>query len=276
VRGRVFLFLFISLTLTGGLSHPTARAWLDATPSPTPTDTALPPRPTVSPTPTSDPFAHVPTATPVGSRSDAVILQPLPTPSLGDLPPTFTPSPTPAISTAIILPANAAAPIPSAAPTDTPRPGIAPERLLIPRLGLDAPVEPVGLIRSTAGSGLFEWAVPEHRAAGWLNRSAAFAEPGNTVLDGHHNVAGEVFRDLWILREGDEIILAAGAAQRRYRVADTLILPERDQPLDVRLANAAHIQPTADERLTLITCWPYDDNSHRVVVVAFPVGEAAP
>jgi sortase A len=49
-----------------------------------------------------------------------------------------------------------------------------------------------------------------------------------------------------------------------------MILPERDQPIEVRLANARYIQPTDDERLTLITCWPYESNTHRVVVIAFP------
>ncbi len=91
------------------------------------------------------------------------------------------------------------------------------------------------------------------------------------MLDGHHNVKGEVFRDLWTLQAGDEIILWAGEQARRYRVAEAVILPERDQPLEVRLANARYIQPTSDERLTLITCWPDDDNSHRAVVVALPV-----
>lgn len=277
MRGRVFLFLFISLGLTSGFSHPATLAWLGATPSPSPTATALPPSPTLTPTPTTDPFAHVPTATPAGSQSHAVVLQALPTPSLGELPPTFTLTP----PTAVLMPANsagvAATAIPHTTPTDIPLPGIAPDRLLIPRLGLDVPVEPVGLIPSTASGEIYEWAVPEQRAAGWLNRSALFGHTGNTVLDGHHNIAGEVFRDLWTLQAGDEITLVAGAEQRRYRVVETLILPERDQPLEVRLANARHIQPTADERLTLITCWPYDDNSHRVVVVAFPAaGEDTP
>jgi sortase A len=154
------------------------------------------------------------------------------------------------------------------------KPGLAndhlPDRLEIPRLALDAPVEPMGSTPSSTASDLFEWAVPEYRAAGWLNQSAPFGTAGNTVLAGHHNIAGELFRDLWTLQAGDEIILWSGAARRSYRVDDVLILPERDQPLAIRLANAQYIEPTGDERLTLITCWPYDDNSHRVVVIARP------
>jgi sortase A len=39
----------------------------------------------------------------------------------------------------------------------------------------------------------------------------------------------------------------------------------------VRLQNAQWIQPTTDERLTLVTCWPYNDNSHRLIIVARPI-----
>jgi sortase A len=127
---------------------------------------------------------------------------------------------------------------------------------------------------SALASGVFEWGVPDHRAAGWLNSSAPFGTPGNTVLDGHHNIKGEAFRDLWTLQKGDEIILSAGGQSRAYTVSEVLILPEKNQPLEVRLANAEYIQPTNDERLTMITCWPYESNTHRVVVVAFP--EVAP
>jgi len=38
----------------------------------------------------------------------------------------------------------------------------------------------------------------------------------------------------------------------------------------VRQENARWIAPTDDERLTLVTCWPYTNNTHRVVVVAKP------
>jgi sortase A len=45
-------------------------------------------------------------------------------------------------------------------------------------------------------------------------------------------------------------------------------------PLSVRRKNAQWIMPTGDERLTLVTCWPYEwpGNSHRVIVVARPRG----
>jgi sortase A len=40
--------------------------------------------------------------------------------------------------------------------------------------------------------------------------------------------------------------------------------------VDQRLANALWIMPSKDERLTLITCYPYDSNTHRLIIVARP------
>jgi LPXTG-site transpeptidase (sortase) family protein len=41
-------------------------------------------------------------------------------------------------------------------------------------------------------------------------------------------------------------------------------------PLDVRIQNNDYILPKEDERLTLVSCWPYETNSHRVIIVARP------
>jgi len=272
MRGRVFLFL-LSLTTTLAIgSHPaTLRMARPVSPTATSLPATATPTATVTPTRTPDPLARFPTTTPIGGGF-YVPAWPAPT---------WTPAPTavnlpaPTDSPPIILPDRATAAevesLPSTPffPPLSPTPaGPAPDRLQISRLNLDAPIEPVGLVPSAAADGVYEWAVPDRRAAGWLNGSAPFGAAGNTVLDGHHNMAGEVFRDLWTLQPGDEIVLWAGASARDYHVTEVLILPERDQPPAVRLANARYIQPTADERLTLITCWPYEDNSHRAVVVA--------
>ena len=49
-----------------------------------------------------------------------------------------------------------------------------------------------------------------------------------------------------------------------------LILPEQDQSIEVRLANATYIRPTEDERLTIVSGWPERGNTHRTVVIALP------
>lgn len=146
-----------------------------------------------------------------------------------------------------------------------------PMRILIPEIDLDAPVEEIGVAPiEQNGQTFYQWLVPEAYAAGWHDSSALLGQAGNTVLNGHHNVYGEVFRDLVDLEEGDEIILFDAYATYHYRVTVKEILPERDQPLSVRLENAQWIAPTEDERITLVTCWPYTDNSHRLVIVAEP------
>ena len=48
---------------------------------------------------------------------------------------------------------------------------------------------------------------------------------------------------------------------------------ERFAKPEQRVENAGWVLPTDDERLTLITCWPYESNTHRLVLVAKPVAE---
>lgn len=147
-----------------------------------------------------------------------------------------------------------------------------PTRLIIPRLNLDAPIEPVArqpMLQD--GQTYYQWQVPAGSAAGWHNETAVLGQIGNTVLNGHHNIYGELFRYLADLAKGDEIIVEDSESTHHYRVATSLVLKERGQSLATRLANASWINPTDDERITLISCWPYTDNSHRVIVVAYPI-----
>jgi sortase A len=111
------------------------------------------------------------------------------------------------------------------------------------------------------------WVVPDE-AAGWHQNSALPGHDGNVVLSGHHNMGAEVFRYLVDLEAGDEIVLKADGRDYRYRVTDVFILPERGVSDEQRQQNALWIMPTNTERLTLVTCWPYNDNSHRVIVLA--------
>ncbi len=186
----------------------------------------------------------------------------------------------PAAPTPTIQPAPPADPIPTAQPTPASTPETAPQagftsgapsRLVIPSIGLDAPVETVGWsVVTQNGQQVSMWNVPNRYAAGWLKTTARLGEPGNTVLDGHHNIAGEVFRYLADLEQGDTIQVWTGDQARDYVVSLLKILPEKGQPISARLENAKWIEPTQDERLTLVTCWPYTNNTHRLIVVALP------
>jgi sortase A len=50
-----------------------------------------------------------------------------------------------------------------------------------------------------------------------------------------------------------------------------MILPEKYEEMDIRMNNAQWILPSVDERLTLISCWPFESNTHRVIIVARPL-----
>ncbi len=146
-----------------------------------------------------------------------------------------------------------------------------PYRIVAPAIGLDARVVPTGWheVRNADGSTTSEWDVPSY-AAGWLINSAHAGEVGNMVLSGHHNIEGQVFRYVVNLKVGDQITVYAGNRAFSYTVTQTMILPEKYVPYEQRLENAKWIGRFPDERLTLITCWPYTNNTHRVIVVAKP------
>jgi sortase A len=120
------------------------------------------------------------------------------------------------------------------------------------------------------GRPFFQWQVPYSREAGWHSDSARLGEAGNIVLNGHHNIYGEVFRYLVDLEIGDEIVLYGEDEAYTYTVQQQVLLPEYGESVEVRLANAAWMEPTTEPRLTLVTCWPYTGNTHRLIVVAVP------
>jgi LPXTG-site transpeptidase (sortase) family protein len=100
--------------------------------------------------------------------------------------------------------------------------------------------------------------------------------PGNTVLNGHNTTNGEIFRDLYQLEPGNHLVLFAEEERFEYEIDEILLLEELGQPLEVRISNAQYIQPTRDERITLITCHPYASLRYRLIVIARPVEPAEP
>ena len=149
--------------------------------------------------------------------------------------------------------------------------GASPSRLIIDSVGIDSPIIPVGWqVVEQAGAQYSLWQVADN-AVGWHKTSAPLGQPGNTVMAGHHNVQGEVFRDLVNVEVGDKVVVYSGDQKFEYVVDLKTIVKEKGEPLEVRQRNAQWISPTNDERLTFITCWPYTNNTHRVIVVAKPI-----
>lgn len=155
-------------------------------------------------------------------------------------------------------------------------PPVIPERILIPVIDLDAPVVKAETVDvEVEGEDVTQFLVPEEYAVGWHAGSASLGVPGNTVLSGHHNAFGEVFGRLVDVKVGAEVILFGDGERFEYLVANKMILPEKGEPLEVRLENARWMMRSNDERVTLITCWPERSNTHRLILVAVPVEKAS-
>jgi sortase A len=151
-------------------------------------------------------------------------------------------------------------------------PAAAPERLVVPVIGLDTPVVPVGwearVVNGDAAGNVWQTA---DNAAGFHQGSALPGRVGNTVISGHNNMAGAVFRRLHLLRPFDWIFLVAGGRRFAYLVDEAFIVPEAGASAERRRENVRWISPSPEERLTLVSCFPPWGNSHRTIVLARPV-----
>jgi sortase A len=147
-----------------------------------------------------------------------------------------------------------------------------PDRIVAPTIGLDAPIVEVGWQQvARNGQTISEWLVADY-AAGFHRGSAYPGEVGNTVLSGHHNIRGEAFRYIVELKPGDLVSLYVGEEEFQYTVRQVFIIPEKHASAQEKQENARWIGYFPDARLTLVTCWPYSSNTHRVIVIAQPVG----
>jgi sortase A len=167
-----------------------------------------------------------------------------------------------------VAPAKAPAAAPAAVPSANLQP---PDRIVAPSIGLDSKVVTVGWheVKDSDGSSHTEWDVASY-AVGWQKNSALPGQVGNTVLAGHNNIEGEVFRNLGEFQIGDQITLFSGGRTFNYTVAEKFVLQDKGVPYEQRLDNAKWIGPFPDERVTLISCWPPTGNTHRMFIIAHP------
>ncbi len=148
--------------------------------------------------------APAPTAVAAATAS-APTAAPSPTPAL---PPTATTAPTQAPPPPTLHGCPDRAPAPTAAPQ---REAGVPDRIVAQEIGLDSKIIPIGwrVIVNADGSKSAEWNVAEY-AVSWHKTSARLGEVGNTVLTGHNNIVGEVFRHLDALKVGDPVTIYSG------------------------------------------------------------------
>lgn len=158
--------------------------------------------------------------------------------------------------------------------TDQPADGSLVSRVAIPSLDIDAKVIEVGWeVQEQNGQQMAVWQVAEY-AVGHHQGSANPGEGSNVVLAGHVGGYGKVFKDLFYIQPGAEVVVYIGEQQHRYVIEERLVLNEVGVPPQQRAANAQYIEPTNEETLTLVTCWPAsgpDKFSQRIVVRAAPL-----
>jgi LPXTG-site transpeptidase (sortase) family protein len=147
-----------------------------------------------------------------------------------------------------------------------------PVRIEIPKIALDAPVITADYATTEVQGQTFgQWKPPGFFASAWHPDSALLGEVGNTVLNGHHNVDGEVFKGLVELEVGDTIFVYSEEKKYEFVIVNRLILEDTFMDAKIRLANARWLARSEDVRLTLVTCWPLTSYTHRLILVASPV-----
>ncbi|MGD2103959.1 MAG: class D sortase [Anaerolineae bacterium] len=145
------------------------------------------------------------------------------------------------------IPAHLQDLVDSVTPVAVPTPG--PEhatRIQIPAIDVDAPV--------VEGD---DWETLK-RGAGHHVGSANPGERGNCVISAHNDIYGEIFRDLPELRLGDEVVVHTATRSYRYVITQKRVI----EPTEVQV-----MEPTSSPVLTLLSCYPYGIDTHRIVVV---------
>ncbi|GIK37507.1 MAG: hypothetical protein BroJett011_13400 [Chloroflexota bacterium] len=120
-----------------------------------------------------------------------------------------------------------------------------PTRILIPAIGVDAPV----------GEGT-DWESLKYKV-GHHPGTANPGQRGNMVLAAHNDVYGEIFRYLPDVPVGEVITVYAGEESFRYRLTERRII--RPEQTEVML-------PTTGPTVTLISCYPYLIDTYRIIL----------
>lgn len=155
-----------------------------------------------------------------------------------------------------------------------------PSSLQIPELGIEIPVTIVRTrLVQEDGSWRSEWETAAY-SAGYHSGSGFLGQSGNLIISGHNNVEGAVFARISELgnRKNDfpvGILVLLKADSGRvyvYTFGSLAVVDLRDISTQQFSVIQRFLEDTSDPKLTLITCWPEDGNTHRVIVQAKFVG----
>lgn len=133
-------------------------------------------------------------------------------------------------------------------------------RLIIPRMGLDAVVKYVPFTSSTWLIGGLKWEIA------WMGDTSWPGLGGNTALAAHVDFSDGSAGPFWNLAElqpGDSIQVYTERNRYTYRVREQITVPDTDLSV---------IAPTDNPQITLITCAGWDSGLHtylmRLIVYA--------
>ncbi len=139
-----------------------------------------------------------------------------------------------------LVQAMASMPIPTTGPEQA-------QRIQIPAIQVDAPV--------VQGDG---WEQLK-KGVGQHVGSPDPGQTGNLVLSAHNDIFGEIFRNLDQLKTGDQIIIYTNQNPYTYVITNSqIVLPTQVEVM----AN------TNKPVITLISCYPYRVDNHRIVITA--------
>ena len=151
-------------------------------------------------------------------------------------------------------------------------------RIVAPAIALDKKVIEVGwTVQELDGQEVAIWDVDKYRV-GHHQGTANPGDGGNIVLAGHSGGKAYPFNDIFYLKPGDVIDLYSDNQVYQYQVSAHVLVDEVGQPLEKRIENARFIEPTSEEVVTMVACWPLTGPqkfNQRIIIQAKPANAPA-
>lgn len=142
--------------------------------------------------------------------------------------------------------------------------GIVPTHIEIPKVGVNAPIDPAGLMKN----GQMDVPANDTRV-GWYHLGTKPGDIGNAVLDGHvdNQTGPAVFFYLKDLKPGDPVWLSDANGKKLEFIVDTIaVYPEGNAPVEKVFGNFGR------RNLNLITCtgvFNHSEKSYESRLVVF-------
>jgi LPXTG-site transpeptidase (sortase) family protein len=151
-------------------------------------------------------------------------------------------------------------------PAGAPPAGVRPELVVVPALGVQAPITPI----RTEDGALTPPSDPAQ--VGWWSGGARPGSAGGAAVVTGHTVhtGGGAFDDLENLSRGDRVLVRSGRRELAYAVRSVEVLSRAE----LARRSAEVFGRGGPARLVLITCEDWDGSAYRsnVVVTALPGG----